>query len=87
MQVTAAKELGQSQAEINHCLNDITGIRTTAVVSFSNLFEVDSTNLGLNVVSDSPKVVRINVKQNAKRIRKSASRPRLDKRLVSLIIV
>jgi hypothetical protein len=76
MQVTAAKEPGQSQAEFNPCPNHITSTGTPAVVSFSNLFEFDSTDLDLNMASDFPRVVRINLKDNAEDMR---NRPRFDK--------
>ena len=70
IQVTAAKELRQGQAKINHCLNSITGMESTAVVRFSNLFEVDSTHLDLNMAPDFPRVVKKNVKRNAEDTRK-----------------
>ena len=59
----------------------------TALVRFTNLFEFDSTDLDLKIASDFPRVFRTNFKQNAEAIRKSASRPRLDKRSVSSILV
>ena len=59
----------------------------TAVVKFANLFEFDSTALDLKLASDFPRVFRTNFKHNAEAIRKSASRPRLDKKLVSSILV
>ena len=62
-------------------------MESTAVVRFSNLFEVDSTDLDLKMAPDFPIVVETNAKRNAEDIRKSASRPRLNKSLILLIIV
>ena len=42
----------------------------TAVVRFSNLFEVDSTHLDLNMAPDFPRVVKKKVKRNAEDTRK-----------------
>ena len=40
-------------------------MESTAVVRFSNLFEVDSTDLDLNMAPDFPRAVKTNVKRNA----------------------
>jgi len=56
-------------------------------VRLTILFEVDPTDLDKKIASDFLRVVRTNVKDKAEDIRKSATRPRLGKRLVSSIIV
>ena len=61
-------------------------MRPTALERVVNLFEFDSTDLGLKIASNFPRFFRTNFKHNAEAIKKSAGRPRLDKRLVSSLL-